>query len=72
MTAQVACVECGKPVSERIARRMKGLCSDCLGRETKYTRTNPFNLFYNSLQSGFTTLLTASTDSPTLRNSVGQ
>jgi Domain of unknown function (DUF4375) len=49
MTAQVACVECGKPVSARIARRMKGLCLACLGRETTHTRKDPFYLFYNSL-----------------------
>lgn len=49
MTAQVACVKCGKPVSARIARRTQGLCLACLGRETTHTRTDPFYLFYNSL-----------------------
>ena len=49
MTAQVACAKCGKPVSARIARRMKGLCLACLGRETTHTRKGPFYLFYNCL-----------------------
>ena len=49
MSAQVACVKCGKPVSARIARRMEGLCLSCLGRTTNTTRENPFYLFYNSL-----------------------
>jgi len=49
MTAQVACVECGKPVSARLARRMKGLCLTCSNRETHHTIKDPFYLFYNSL-----------------------